>query len=234
MDNVLNLKAALAAAAVIFATSAQAQPAGNAQLLAPTTIEAASMDDIAAILAPMRVSVTSMDDGDAATFTMIATAESGGQFLVTLFGCADPGVGSNCQGVSTYAGFSNAGLAYDDLNRYNLESSISKAINVADQNAVIFGVQQFLNGGVSLNNVQFVIALFLTDLDNYMGAGANGKTSVAWTENEADPAASKTGNVLQTRGAPSPAPFGPYSVEGAIASAINNTSDVRFSPPSQP
>lgn len=234
MDNLLKLKAVLAAVAAVIAASAQAQPAANAQLMAPAPIETASAADIAGLLEPMKIAVLPFEDGDNSAHTIIATTESGGQFLITLFGCADPVAGVGCEGVSSYAGFSNAGLAYDDLNRFNRESTVSKAINVDGQNAVIFGVQQFLKGGVRRDNIQFTIALFLSDLDKYLESAANNQTSVSFTIDKPELSVSKSDNLFRERRATQSAVFGLFSIDGAIASAINNTSDVRFSAPSQP
>ncbi len=232
MCNLLKTKAAFAAA-VLGATAVQAQPTSNSQLLAPAKmIEKVSVADITGFLEPLGIAVAPLDEGDDEAYTIMATAETGGQFLVTLFGCADPAVGQGCEGVSSYAGFSNAGLAYDDLNRFNTESNVSKAINVADQNAVIFGVQQYLSGGVSADNMQFVIVLFLTDLDRFMvGQEAeeeNPQTSVSLSADDDEAMQPKTRNLLSNDDAQATAAFGPYSLSGAVASAINNTGDVRF------
>lgn len=234
MDNLLKLKAVFTAAAAIIATSAQAQPPANAQLLAPAPVEVVSAADITGVLEPLNITVLPFDEGDDSAHTIIATAESGGQFLITLFGCADPVVGTGCEGISSYAGFSNAGLAYEDLNRFNRESTVSKAINVTGQNAVIFGVQQFLKGGVTRDNIQFTIALFLSDLDKYLESAANNQTSVSLTTGDTDQAGSKSVNLFSESRATQSAVFGLYSIDGAIASAINNTGDVRFGAPSQP
>lgn len=233
MSILLKITAVFAAAAII-ASNAQAQPAANAQLLAPAKIEKASAADIAGVLEPLAITVEPFEEGDDSAYTIMATTESGGQFLVTLFACADPLAGTDCEGVSSYAGFSNAGLAYEDLNRYNLESAVSKAINVADQNAVIFGVQQYLSGGVSPGNMQFVIVLFLADLDKFMAGAPNEQTSVSMSATQSETARPKTGNLLSARDASATAAIGPYSIKGAIASAINNTGNVAFTTPAQP
>ncbi len=228
MGNLLKTKAAFWATAAIVAASAQAQPTSNSQLLSSAMIEKASAADITGFLEPLNIAVTPFEDGDDEAYTIMATAETGGQFLVTLFGCADPVAGEGCEAVSSYAGFSNAGLAYDDLNRFNTQSNVSKAINVADQNAVIFGVQQYLSGGVSADNMQFVMVLFLTDLDRFMAAQENAQTSISLPANSRETQKSKTGNLLSDSDRPAPAAFGRYSLSGAIASAINNTGNVTF------
>ncbi len=228
MGNLLKMKAALAAAATV-ATGASAQPAVNSQLLAPAAmIEKVSIADITGSLEPLGITVAPFEDGDDLAYTVMATTESGGQFLVSLFGCVDPAAGDDCEAVSSYAGFSNAGLAYADLNRFNIESNVSKAINVADQNVVIFGVQQYLTGGVAADNLQYVIVLFLTDLNRFMAAGPSEETTVSLSAS-GGAAATKTENVLSDGDARAPA-FGSYSLSGAVASAINNTADVRFAP----
>jgi len=231
MENLLSLKAAIAAAAIcapFSAGGAAAQSTANSQLAAPapTVVETVSAADITGFIESLEIAIAPYEDGVAETFTLMATAQTGGQFLMTLFGCADPATGADCEGFSTYAGFSNAGLAYDDLNRFNTESSVSKAINIADQNAVIFGVQQYATGGVSLANMQFVTVLFLNDLNKFMTSPQNIQRSVALAVEEDAP--TKTGNNFSAEKKVAPAPFEFISIDGAIASAINNTSDVGF------
>ena len=124
MGNLLKLKAAFAASAVTASiiAGAEAQVTSNSQLLAPPAsdvvalVEKTSEREIRAFLEPLELTVTPFDDGDSTTYSMMATTEAGGQFLVTLFGCENPATGEGCEALTSYAGFSNAGLAYDDLN----------------------------------------------------------------------------------------------------------------------
>ena len=227
MSNLLKLKAAFAAI-TFSATGVQAQSASNTQLLASPLVEKASAADITQLLDPLGISVAPVDDGQAETFTILATTQSGRQFLITLFGCADPATGADCEGFSSYAGFSNAGFAYDDLNRFNTESSVSKAINIADENAVIFGVQQYLTGGVSADNMQFVTVMFLNDLNKFMTSPGTVGTSVSLSTDGRDASNSKTSNDFTDGDASPLTPFGRISMRAAIATAINNTADVRF------
>ena len=237
MGNLLKLKAAFAASAVTASiiAGAEAQVTSNSQLLAPPAsdvvalVEKTSEREIRAFLEPLELTVTPFDDGDSTTYSMMATTEAGGQFLVTLFGCENPATGEGCEALTSYAGFSNAGLAYDDLNRFNTLSAVSKAVNLADQNTVVFGVQQYLAGGVSADNMQFVIVLFLNDLDNFMSEVSGASTAVSHRPSNEPDAAQKTDNVLAGDAEMQKAPFGAFSTRGAIASAINNTRRVSFS-----
>lgn len=234
MGNLLKIKAAFAAAA-FFATGVQAQSATNSQLLgAPPLVEKASLADITDFLAPLGISVEPFEDSQADTFTVMATSESGGQFFVTLFACADPLTGAGCEGFSSYAGFSNAGFAYDDLNRFNTESSVSKAINIADQNAVIFGVQQYLTGGVTADNMQFITVLFLNDLDQFIISQENAGTAVSFSDKDRESSGTKTDNILDATESELLTSFGRVSMPAAISSAINNTTGVRFTPAMRP
>ena len=235
MSNLLKLKAAFAAMASFasIVAGAEAQVTSNSQLLAPPVsenalVEKVSASDIRAFLEPLEIAIAPFEDGDDAAYTIIATTESGGQFLVTLFACENPLTGDTCEGLTSYAGFSNAGLAYDDLNRFNTQSTVSKAINVEAQNAVIFGVQQYLAGGVSADNMQYVIVLFLNDLENFMNAEANNATAVSHRSSNENSTPTKTDNALTDGPGMQTGVFGAYSLSGAIASAINNTSGVSF------
>ena len=234
MGNLLKLKAALAALAVS-ATGVQAQPATNSQLLgASPLLQKVSLADVSNFLEPIGITVEPFEDSQADTFTVMATSESGGQFFVTFFACADPLTGSDCEGFSSYAGFSNAGFAYDDLNRFNTESSVSKAINIADQNAVIFGVQQYLTGGVTADNMQFITVLFLNDLDQFIISQENAGTAVSFSDEKRETSDAKTDNILAANESELLTSFGRVSMRAAISSAINNTTGVRFNAASRP
>lgn len=236
MRNLLKLKAAFAAIASIasIVAGAEAQVTSNSQLLAPSAsdssalIEKTSESNIRAFLEPLGITIAPFEDGDDTAYTIMATTETGAQFLVTLFACENPLTGDTCEGLTSYAGFSNAGLAYDDLNRFNTQAAVSKAINLEAQNTVIFGVQQYLAGGVSADNMQFVIVLFLNDLDKFMSAEANNATAVSHSATERDNTPIKTDNVLAGEADIQTGAFGAYSLSGAIASAINNTRHVSF------
>ncbi len=236
MSNLLKLKAAFAVTASLasIVAGAEAQVTANSQLLAPAAsetgglVEKASASDIREFLEPLGIGIAPFDDGDDTAYTMMATTETGGQFLVTLFTCEDASTGDACEGLTSYAGFSNAGLAYDDLNRFNTQATVSKAINVEAQNAVIFGVQQYLAGGVSADNMQYVIVLFLNDLDNFMQAEANNATAVSHSAPAGESKPAKTDNDLTGAATMRTGAFGAYSLRGAVASAINNTSGVSF------
>ncbi len=235
MSNQLKFRAALAAMAgvALFSVGASAQVATNGPLLAApaggvSLVEKASEADIRGFLEPLGIVVAPFEEGDETAYTMTATTESGGQFLVTLFTCEDPTNGVNCEGLTSYAGFSNAGLAYDDINQFNTTSTVSKAVNLETQRAVVFGVQQYLFGGVSADNMQHVIVLFLNDLDDFMQSRANNATTIAHQASDGENTNSKTSNALDAPPVSAPGAFGPISLNGAIASAITNTHGVSF------
>ena len=227
MGKVLKIKAALAGAAGFAVSAAAAQTTANSQLLAQATvIEKTSASNIAETLAAMGITSAAFADGDDSVYTLLATTEGGGNFLVTIFDCADPAAGADCAGVTNYTAFSNAGLAYDDLNNFNLNASVSKAINLADQNVAIFGTQQHLNGGVTEQNMQYVTLLFLNDMQTFMDNTQAPSTSVAYQENSAAPA--KTDNLSAEGAAPASAPFHGVSEAAVLRAAIANTKKVSF------
>lgn len=230
--------AALCAVSGVFSTSA-AQTGGdspalkNSQLLAPgASVETVSAADINTVLGRLGAQTIVFDDENPVLYTIAATLESGGTFMVSLSDCLNADTGADCRRVTTYTGMPNAGFSYETLNLFNTLSGSGKAINLAEQNAIVFGTHQFLAGGVSLSNIEFNMVQLLSDVSQFVTALEGEANTVSFNGRAIAPAGDKTANV--TGDAPSSATLTPdraggaYSTRAAVAAAIGNTVNTSF------
>lgn len=233
MKNPLNFKAAAmcAALASVFGATATAQIASNGPITSASVKSTFDVEDVQSILAGLSISAERTPYENNESATLAATTEGGGKFLISLFGCDDPVAGKSCAGAATYTAFSNAGLAYDDINTFNKDAKVSKAINVGEQNVVIFGFQRFFAGGVSQPNFEYGTILFLQDMQDFVVSRNTASTSVSLlrTEDSVTIIRGKADNLEK-----SPQDFtaagvaGVVSPAGVIGAAIANTGFVTF------
>jgi hypothetical protein len=234
MSNLLNFKTILAAASLVtmLASPAAAQSTSNGQLQSSSAKHHFSAGEVSGILAEFAINTALAPyDGDGSA-TLLATTSGDARFVVSLFGCENPADGSQCGGAVIYTATPNAGIAYDDINRFNSVSSVTMAVNVAEQNLIVFGRQLFFVGGVGRDNFKYTFELFLRDMQNFMDGRAAAGTSVSLND---APAAAKTANVA---GAGDTITFVAKQIsigavdEHTLSAAIANTWHVSFNPPS--
>jgi hypothetical protein len=236
MSNLLNFKAILAAASLIaiLAGPAAAQSTANSQLQSSSAKQHFSAGDVTSILAEFAISTTLTPYEGQGEATIIATTTGDAQFVVSLFKCANPAEGAQCAGAVIYTATANAGIAYDDINSFNAVSNVTMAVNVAEQNLIVFGRQLFFSGGVGRDNFKLITALFLTDMQEFMDARTAAGTAVSLNVAPAE-ARGKTDNIA---GADDTITFVARSISmGAVddhvlSAAIANTWQVSFNPPS--
>ncbi|VAV99521.1 hypothetical protein MNBD_ALPHA05-1562 [hydrothermal vent metagenome] len=237
MSNLLKFKTILALASfcTLLAGTAAAQSAANNQLQSSNAKHHFSAGEVSAILAEFEIqSALAPYDGNGSA-TLIAQTSGDAKFVVSLFGCENPADGSQCGGAVIYTATSNAGIAYDDINKFNADSSVTMAVNVAEQNIIVFGRQLFFSGGVGRGNFKYITALFLRDMQDFMDLRAAAGTSVSL--NVAPAAAGKTDNVADAGDMPA---FAAKSISlddvdsHVLSAAIANTWHVSFNPPSMP
>jgi hypothetical protein len=215
-------------AALGFAVEAQAQLAANNQLMSTTMVETLSASDISEMLAKYGIATQMIPYEGEDAATLAASTEGGGRFLVSLFGCEDPATGENCQGAATYTAFSNAGLAYEDINTFNTDAQVAKAVNVAAQNIIVFGIQRFFKGGVSVDNIEFEMILFLNDMQDFLEDRQTAATSVALDGSAASRGKADNITAPATAASLQRGTAGVVSTNGAIGAAIMNTGQASF------
>jgi len=175
----LKINAALIlAAAAILAAPAAAQNASNPPLGGGSLKEKFSFSDVSSILGELgiasRLIPATGDEGP----NIVAVTPGGARFIVSMLSCDDASAGTGCKQFLLFTGLSNAGLSYDDLNSFNVNSTVAKAMNMVDQQVVLFGLPVIATGGIGRNNFRLSIALYLNDMQNYV-TSKNNATSVS-------------------------------------------------------
>lgn len=216
----------LAAVFAFCSVPAAAQSTTANALGATMIMERLSAADVAALLADFNITTASESFELDGTSTLRATTSGGASFFATLMNCATPASGADCTHVLLYTGISNAGLAYEDINSFNTEAEVTKAVNVGPQRVVIFGTQIFARGGIGPNNFKLYVALFLRDMQNFMNSRAE---TVQVSNDQPRGQTSKVDN-HQVIGADDvvSAPFSASALAHGIDSAIANTWTVEF------
>ena len=172
MCNLLKIKTAFVGAAVAatMLQAAGAQSASNTQLSRPALRETVSVADIAGILAQYKIEGGLLPNSEEGMTTLAAQSAGGGVVFVTFLNCEDPAAGTGCASAVVFTAATNAGLAYDDINAFNVNSEVARATNFADQKMVVFDRTMIFNGGVSLTNIEYVMASFLLDVQRFFDA----------------------------------------------------------------
>lgn len=232
MDKSLNLKAAVGGliCCAVAAAPAAAQNTSNNQLLGGGLKETFNAADISSMMSEFSIQTALAPYAEDETATVIATTEGGARFWISLFQCADPTTGVDCGGAAIFTGLSNAGVSYEDINSFHSDANVTRAVNVSEQNLLIFGTQIFFTGGVGRENFKFVTELFLHDMQTFVDGKAAVGTLVSL--GVAPPSGGKVDNIVKADGdaaQPAALPAG-YSVDYALAAAISNTWNVRFTP----
>lgn len=195
----LKIKIVLSIAAILVAASAsvQAQTASNPPLAGGGLKEKYSANEIMALLADYNITseLAPYENNDAAT--IVATLPGGINIIVGMLLCDNPAAGEGCQAAVIYTGISNSGVAYEDINTFNTVSNVTRAINIAEQNLIIFNRQIFFTGGVGSNNFKVILELFLSDMQRYADSKAAGvAVSLPLTPQTPQSPLSKTDNLL--------------------------------------
>ncbi len=168
MSNLLKAKAIFAFATVLamFATSSFAQSASNALPFSSGVMKSISAEDTISMLADLEIAGEVRGDGIDQPF-VVATTPGGAQFFIRLISCDDPVSLAGCASIVVNTAFSNAGATYDELNAFNGISSVTTAINSASDQLLIFGRHIVIYGGMTRDNIELVIALFLNDMQTF-------------------------------------------------------------------
>ncbi len=237
MSNLLKFKTIIVAASLIafVADPTAAQSTANNQLQFSSAKHNFSADEISVILAEFEIqSALAQYEGKGAA-AILAQTSGGAKFVISLLGCDNPVEGVRCGGAVIYTATSNAGIAYDDINSFNASSNVTIAVNVAEQNVILFGRQLFFAGGVGRDNFKYITELFLRDMQNFMDDRVAAGTAVSF--NGAPAMTGKTDNIASSGGAVtfSATQISIGDVDGyALSAAIANTWQVSFAPSGTP
>ncbi len=231
MSKLLNLKAALAllSAFAMAAGAANAQSTANGLFKAGAVKEKFSVSDVASIMAEFQITTTLSPYAGNGAAAVLAETSGGARFVVTLFECDDPAAGVGCAASVVFTGAPNAGIAYDDINAFNASANVTRAVNVAEQNIIIFGRQLFFAGGVTRAYYKNTVEYFLIDMQGFIQSQAAAGTAVSLKSLPG--AKGKTDNVAGGSDSVEVIARAISRVEAndhALSAAIANTWQVRF------
>ncbi len=226
----LKVAAALAASIGVSLASASAQSSNNV-LGSGGMMNLISASDVGSIMSELGVTTVLKPRPGGAPF-IEASTPGGGRFLFHLVACQDEQQLIGCQSVFVTTALSNTGVAYDDLNNFNGNASVTTAVNVPSQQLIAFGRHILVIGGHSRDLFAATVALFLHDVGTFASARTS-TNSVSFRSPR--PPRSKIGEVQSVAIPEGPATvFGFGDISAEVAAAISNTNDVSFSVDYQP
>lgn len=207
---------------------ATAQSTSNSQLLGSGVMSKFSASDVTSMLSDFEIETALADYDSGELATMVAQTPGGARFLISLMVCDNLATATGCQRAMIFTATSNSGFAYEDLNEFNLGSDVAKAMNLASQNIVMFGVPIYSGGGIGRENFKLLTALFLNDMQNFNDAQAAAASEVSFG-NSPKPAG-KLDNIGSARqSAPREIPlYSAAMTQHAVSAAVANTWNVEF------
>jgi len=224
-----NFFSVLALFFISFSQSAVAQlPSNSLPSGDQKTYTKISAAETISMLVGIGVQAQTVQTSPTSTPNVLAQAPSGGRVYVDFVSCEDKVALTGCNSIILRAAMSNAGVTYDDLNRFNSNAVVIKGVNIAERNLVFFMRHMIVFGGVRNQQLQVQTALFLNDMDIYVTNQAN-STSVSYEDEDVLPNASSKITGLNTeRKIQQPHSAAAFVDDALVDSAIYNTYSVRF------
>lgn len=228
IDRVFAVLAAGALGALGAGTTAQAQSTSNGQLFGGGVMSKFSASDVSSMLGDFEIATSLVDFEGGDSATMLAETSGGARFIISMKTCDNLATATGCERAMIYTAIPNAGFAYEDLNNFNLGANITKAMNLAEQNIIIFGTPIYARGGIGRDNFKLLAALFLNDMQKFSEAQNAAAAEVSFGQGP------KPGGKLDNIGsgdmaAQDTAPLYSASMkEHALSAAIVNTWKVEF------
>ncbi|MEO1014785.1 MAG: hypothetical protein AAFX08_06295 [Pseudomonadota bacterium] len=165
------------------AASVSASAAANAQTSNTFSgnLQTVSAADVSAMLSEFAItSELRASQTQGAPAVLIAQTGGGARFLVSFAQCAGPAQATGCRQATITTAQSSAGIAYDDLNSFNGQSTVTRVVYEPSQQMLIFGRNIFMPGGVGRDNFKLQIALFLQDMGGFAQSRATAGTAVSF------------------------------------------------------
>ncbi len=233
MAKLLNIVAGVAMAAATAIAPAAAQ--SNGMLAGKNEITSISAAQVADMMREFNIVSEIKDTGEpGAAPVLVATTTGGGKFLVGFRQCDNMASASGCRQATISTAQGSAGLAYDDLNRFNGVANVTTVVYAQGNQILIFGRNIFMPGGVGVDNFKLQIALFLQDMGAFTQGRSGAATSVALSTSPGDKMTSKIDQLFSGDSEASAAPTAaaPFQItaDGALETeiAIANATGVSF------
>ena len=219
----------LAAAAALGAAPALAQnsfpPSGGA------LSESIGAGDVTAMLGEYSIQSELRANPAGGSPSLIATTAGGAKFLVGFFECADAAKPAGCKQIMISTAQASGGVAFEDLNNFNGQSSVTTVVYEPTNQILIFGRNIFMPGGVGRENFKLQIALFLGDMQQFVEGRRATTKSVAF--NETPKLKSKITSMTAAGEGPSKAFAISADRSAEVELAIVNSLDVDFATPKE-
>jgi hypothetical protein len=219
--------AALAAFCGAGAAPAAAQQTSNGMLSggSGTIMSLISASDVASMMTELGVTTELKAAADGSPY-LLAAAGGGGRFVFRFFGCESAVQATGCRNTIVTAALPSAGVSYDDLNNFNGASVVTTAVNIPEQQIIIFGRNIIILGGHSRDLFKGTVYLFLRDVDSFASSRSSA-ASVSFSKEA--PARSKISGVQGGGAEKGPTEvFGVSDLQADISAAIANTNDIDF------
>lgn len=227
--NYLRFMAQGAACALLVTMPAAAQQGANTQLAAPTLLQNFGASDVSSMLAEFNITAALQPYSGDGTGSMIARTDGGAMFVITMMQCSDPAAATGCTQAVIYTGMSNSGVAYDDLNIFHTNSNVTRAVNIPDQQMIVFGTPIFAQGGIGREHFQLLTALFLNDMQQYIEGQIAAGTSVS-LEGQPDKGGKTDNMTADSSEYLGSSQLKLASLPHALKAAVSNTQYVNFLP----
>lgn len=141
-----------------------------------------SAAEVSAMLAEFSIATELRANPASGAPTMVASIPGGAKFLVGFFECADAAKPAGCKQIMISTAMSSGGVAFDELNAFNGQSSVTTVVYEPTNQILIFGRNIFMPGGVGRENFKLQVSLFLGDMQNYVTARRSTAKSVSFME----------------------------------------------------
>ncbi|MGD9800040.1 MAG: YbjN domain-containing protein [Parvularculaceae bacterium] len=218
------LKLLVAAAAIgVAPASAQNTFASSGGALG----DSVSAADVTALLADFSISAELRGNPSGGTPSLVATTDGGAKFLIGFFECADAAKPAGCKQIMVSTAQASGGVAFEDLNAFNGRSSVTTVVYEPTNQILIFGRNIFMPGGIGRENVKLQIALFLSDMQQFVEGRRASAKSVSFVETPK--LKSKISSMTAPATDEAPAVSVSLDRSAEIEIAIANSLDVDFS-----
>lgn len=226
MRKTLKLLAASAAllATPMIAISAHAQQSG-------ALAEQIGAVEVSAMLQELGIATQKHTDTVGGSPSLVATTSGGAKFLIGFFECADTATPSGCKQIMVTTAQASGGIAFEDLNMFNGQASVTTVVYEPTNQILIFGRNIFMPGGIGRENFKLQIALFLSDMQTFVEGRRTGAKSVAFSKQP------ELKSKITSIAADESAPVKAFSISAdrsaEVEIAIANTVDLDYSAPTE-
>lgn len=226
------MKLAMQAAVLAAAGLASLAPAGaqtsNSLSAGPAEIMTRiSASDVIAMMTELGVATELKANSEGSPPYILASVLGGGRFLFYFFNCENVAEARDCTYTIVSTAFPSAGLAYEEINEFNRNASVTTGVNLGEQQIIVLGRNILVFGGHSRELFKGTVYLFLRDVQSF----ADRKAPAASVGFSPPPKKASKITGLGRRDADGEAPkaLGITDLSAEIAVAIANTNDVSFS-----